>query len=186
MPNFNSADYGPVLSELVKIDHQRPLDAGNPTQAAAAKLQAATLNAAFAHAEIVDTDMARCVLSGVWLLHDFLDESHTFSQAIHTSEGSFWHGIMHRREGDFSNSKYWFRNVGEHPTFADIASRVASEIEEGETLLNGGDWDSFDFVDACQTALSTGEDASVCLQAQQIEWEVLFDYCYQAALGRGA
>ena len=53
--------------------------------------------------------MAACCLAGVWLLHDYLDESHTISQRIDTPSGSFWHGIMHRREGDFSNAKYWFR-----------------------------------------------------------------------------
>ncbi|MEQ8211846.1 MAG: hypothetical protein RH917_18760 [Lacipirellulaceae bacterium] len=182
MSSFNPNDYGPVLSELVDIDRQRPLDSGNPSQAAKAKLRTATLDSAFAHTEIADAEMARCVLSGVWLLHDFLDESHTFSQAIHTSEGSFWHGIMHRREGDFSNAKYWFRNAGDHPAYSLIAARVANEVEGGESLLSGTDWEPFDFVDACQAALRTGEQATACLHAQQIEWEVLFDHCYQAAL----
>ena len=182
MSSFNPTDYGPVLSELINIDRQRPLDAGNPSQAGVTKLQAATLESAFAHSEVADVDMARCVLSGVWLLHDFLDESHTFSQAIDTPEGSFWHGIMHRREGDFSNAKYWFRNVGDHPAYSQIATRVAEEVEGGEGLLSNGDWDPFDFVDACQSALRTGDQAAACLHAQQIEWEVLFDHCYQAAL----
>lgn len=181
MPSFNPANYGPVLSELIDIDRRRPLDSGDPSQSAVAKLQAATLDSAFAHAAVIDDKMARCVLSGVWLLHDFLDESHTFSQAIKTSEGSFWHGIMHRREGDFSNAKYWFRNVGEHPAYQSITERIA-EIEGGATLLADGQWDPFAFVDACQAALRKGEHVALCLQAQQIEWEVLFDYCYQAAL----
>ncbi|QDT01401.1 hypothetical protein [Adhaeretor mobilis] len=188
MHKFNPADYGPVLAELIDIDRRRPLDATCGLAAPGQSLQenAANTQAAFAHTKITDDSLAHCVLAGVWLLHDFLDESHNFSQTIKTPEGSFWHGIMHRREGDFSNAKYWFRNVGDHEVFADIAARVAEEVAGAEAILAGGDWDPFSFVDACQTALRNGDhdDQAVheaCLHAQQIEWEVLFDYCYQNA-----
>ena len=44
--------------------------------------------------------------SGLWLYVDELDRSHRISQQIPDATGSFWHGIMHRREGDFGNSHY--------------------------------------------------------------------------------
>ena len=47
-------------------------------------------------------DDAKAVLAGLWLWHDWLDESHTISQALPSPAGSFWHAIMHRREGDFA------------------------------------------------------------------------------------
>ncbi|SVE48716.1 uncharacterized protein METZ01_LOCUS501570, partial [marine metagenome] len=56
--------------------------------------------------------------SALWLYVDDLDRSHTCSQSIDDTTGSYWHGIMHRREGDFSNSHYWFRKVGNHPAMA--------------------------------------------------------------------
>ena len=53
--------------------------------------------------------------AGLWLYVDDLDRSHTVSQSVEDTTGSYWHGIMHRREGDFSNSHYWMRRAAGHP-----------------------------------------------------------------------
>lgn len=173
--SYLSMEYGPVFGELVTVDRRRPLDAGTPDQANCDRLRALTLDSAFAHARVLDRDAAKCCLSAVWLLYDFLDESHTISQGIPTAEGSFWHGIMHRREGDFSNAKYWFRKVGEHPVYLTLAEDPLCEFDA---------WDPFAFVDACQQALRSGGEAlQLCEALQQREWELLFDYCYRAAIG---
>src|SRR5687768_4793164 len=69
---------------------------------------------------------AEALLAGCWLWHDFLDESHTISQGIESPTGSFWHAIMHRREGDFSNAKYWYARCRNHPALAEISTRAAA------------------------------------------------------------
>ena len=194
MNEFDPQAYGPVFAPLLAVDRRRALDAGTPNRAGRAALDSLEIKPAFAHAvrAVADRDMAACSLSAVWLLHDFLDESHTISQRLKTASGSFWHAIMHRREGDFSNAKYWFRHVGGHPVFATLAERASELIaargasgKDVQSLTAGGPWDPFAFVDLCQAALR-GADATsreFCLDIQQAEWELLFDHCYRAAVG---
>ena len=108
-------------------------------------------------------------LSGLWLLAGDLDRSHTISQSIGSAEGSFWHGIMHRREGDFSNSKYWFRRVGDHPVLDQLAQLA------GDTYR-----DPFDFVDACSRAVKRQDESHQrCVRAQWLEWQALMAYCVE-------
>jgi hypothetical protein len=100
-------------------------------------------------------------LSGLWLLAGDIDRSHTISQAIDTSTGSFLHAIMHRREGDYGNSKYWFRKVGQHPVLDEISAQLGDLYP-----------DPFAFVDTCSKAAG-GPLARQCQHAQWIEWQLL-------------
>ena len=103
-------------------------------------------------------------ISGLWLIAGDLDRSHTISQDLPSAEGSFLHGIMHRREGDFSNAKYWFRRVGSHPVFEQISNHAGTVYD-----------DPFEFVDECREALRGG-DATECEAAQWVEWQCLMSY----------
>ena len=114
---LDPSSYGPVLGDLLSEERIMPLDAGTPNQARLTQLRALYMTQALAPHPVQDRDMAEACKSAIWLYHDFLEESHTISQSIETSTGSYWHGIMHRRELDFYNAKYWFRLVGENPIF---------------------------------------------------------------------
>jgi hypothetical protein len=177
MSTFDSALYPPALAALLREPRLAPLGPGRPNQAVRGLLEALD-ERAFGPQRVVDRAAADACRAGLWLHHDFLDESHTISQGLSTAEGSYWHALMHRREPDFSNSKYWFRQLGRHPLFADLAKAAA---KVGYTP--SGTWDPFAFVDACARVIGTGgAEELLCQRVQRVEWELLFDWCYRRAV----
>ncbi len=175
------------------LDPARPdsLGPGEPNRAVLDQLKALSLELAFDSHSIVDRDAARCCIAGVWLLHNYFDESHAISQEIESADGSYWHGILHRREPDYGNAKYWFRRVGSHPIFVDLAAE-ARRLAESESSLDAHakfladetTWDPYRFVDLCeQVARGKSSAGNLCLAVQRVEWQLLFDHCYREALG---
>lgn len=75
--------------------------------------------------------------AAIWLLAGELNTSHEVSQTLETEEGAYWHGIMHRREGDFWNAKYWFRKVGAHPVLERLSSQISFDPQLGGMPAGG-------------------------------------------------
>jgi hypothetical protein len=137
-----------------------------------------------------DPTMAAAVLSGLWLWHDFLDESHTLSQGIQTPSGSFWHAIMHRREGDFSNAKYWYARCAAHPVLASLAIKADDVLkpfpaDKSLLRLTAHGWNANGFVDLVEAVHDRPDDPRhrVAVLLQQLEWRTLLDFCTAAAAG---
>lgn len=188
---FNPNSCGPDASAFI-TDRLPELGPGSPNNSVRPQLASLTIEQLFAGKKIVNSDAARCCLSALWLWHDFLDESHTISQEIHTIDGSYWHGIMHRREPDYGNAKYWFHRVPRHPIFEPLAAAaqelaVKSQLDEPtKYLASQTTWDSFRFVDLCE-AIARGRSKSEQLarEVAGLEWQMLFDYCNRQAIGQG-
>ena len=118
-------EYSSLLDGLLVTDRIPDLGPGTPNESVRKDLAALTPQRIVPEGKkIVDEGAARCCISALWLLHDFLDESHTISQDIDTIDGSYWHAIMHRREPDYGNAKYWFRRVSNHPVFGPLNEKA--------------------------------------------------------------
>jgi hypothetical protein len=189
--DFNPDLYGPLFADLLQEERLNLLDPGAPNHKVKSTLANLKIENALAPHQIRDIEMVRACLAGIWLYHDFLDESHQISQSITTTTGSYWHGIMHRREPDFSNSKYWFHRVGEHPIFEPLR-HAAAELAAANTshestafLCQQKKWDPFAFIDLCEACLNRHSPAEkFCRQIQLCEWKLLFDHCFHQAIGK--
>ena len=137
--------------------------------------------------------------AGLFQWHDFLDESHQLSQSIEGEGedrlGDYWHAIMHRREPDYSNAKYWFRQIGRQQIYRPLqkeADATLANLSDAEAsrwrdrLQPGSKWDPFAFVDLCQecAADETTDLAYAARRMQYVEMSLLMDMtCRQCGGG---
>jgi hypothetical protein len=98
------------------------------------------------------------LIAGLWLYVDDLKRSHTVSQGIEDETGAYWHGIMHRREGDFWNSHYWITRAAAHPLI-----QLHPGLDPGSLI---------DQVQACR-----GQNNAIVVERQREEWKMLFEWC---------
>ncbi|MDE3195722.1 MAG: hypothetical protein KGN84_05225 [Acidobacteriota bacterium] len=179
--DFNPDLYGADVARILALDgngcRQMPLAGANcaPAEAFAA-LHTAKTRDLFPGARSPEG-----ALTGMFLYFSCLDEAHKIAQDLDTGDGSFWHGIMHRREPDAGNAAYWFRRVGQHPVFPELRDEARRCRFD-----TGKEWNPFEFIEFCEGARERpgSDEEHIAMQVQLIEWQLLFDYCARAVTGR--
>ena len=195
-----SIEYPPLINEIVqKLDARQPLPPLAPEKEWDSELtkqiQASSTSDLFDGRALKDSSLANAVKSALLLWNDALDDSHDISQGVRSKTGSYWHGIMHRREPDYSNSKYWFARVGSHPIFPALRARVLDILKAdpsqsahlaryAEVIEQNDNWNAPQFIDWCQDAAGHADDEiEEFLQTAQVEEiKLLLDYSCRNAL----
>lgn len=120
--------------------------------------------------------------SVLFLWNDCLTDSHALSQTITTATGSYLHGIMHRREPDYANARYWFRRVGRHALFPAVrtvalaVARTGGAEALGAAIAGRPHWDPFRMIDWCaEEERGTGPRAAVVRAIQHQELRLLVE-----------
>ena len=167
---FDPAAYGPALAVLLTPPRLPDLGPGVPSDAGRAAVDAWAASPGFGR-PVRDTMAAAACVAALYLHFDCWAESHVVAQDLDTPEGSLWHAILHRREPDSFNAKYWFRRAAGHPVLLSLAA-----LEGYGTAAA--------FVDVCDRVRGTGGEAEAEVrQVQLAEWWAVFDFCANKAVG---
>lgn len=168
---FNPDIYGPEVAEILALDGggARPMDLF--PRARLSETVRDRLLKADARDMFPDARDPESALSGLFLYFSCLTEAHDLLHHFATFDSAYWHGIMHRMEGDAYNAGYWFRRVGHHPIYPSLASEAAAL-----GYAPGREWDPFAFIRFCETSANS-KDENLARRVQLAEWQLLFDYC---------
>jgi hypothetical protein len=128
----------------------------------------------------------RALISGLYLWNGSMENSHTISQDLESSTGSYLHGILHRIEPDYSNAKYWFRMAGGHPYGERLQQdslnllRESASVNESfyQRFAQEKSWNPLLFTDMVAAFLqkrSDAEEGSLLERIQAMELNLLLE-----------
>jgi|SRR5579859_3103800 len=127
--------------------------------------------------------------SALYIYFDCFDEAHQVAQDHEGVTGNWLHAVLHRREPDAGNSKYWYTRV-------DLPGEVSQDLAQEALKYLGGtpmreleafhrklskskEWEPKTFVDLCEQARK-GNDSGPLTRAladiQKAEWTGLLKF----------
>ena len=110
------------------------------------------------HIEVLDC--GELLKAGLHLWNDELSLSHEIAQKNENRDGNYLHAILHRREGDFENSRYWLQRIKHHPVWEKMTVRFP-------------EWTAEAFVEWCRDRKKPQEEL---LEFQALEMRYLLDH----------
>ena len=130
--------------------------------------------------EITDRKIFALVRGALLFAVDALDAAHKIFQDEPGNLGSYWHGMMHRREGDFDNARYWFRRAGRLPIFEKM-HEAATEVSAN--MARQATWDAYLLTGMCEQAkFGDTEAVKECVVLQRVEFEQMLGYCWRQSV----
>ena len=123
--------------------------------------------------------MFALVRGGLLYAVDAIHEAHAIFQEAKGDLGSYWHGMMHRREGDFDNARYWFRRAGRAAVLRRRCTGAASEHLRRTWRGSRIGTRIFSPASASRRASARRKALAELVALQRVEFEALFDYCWR-------
>ena len=117
------------------------------------------------------------VRAALFYYHNALDDSHKQAAKSTGDIAAYWHGMVHRREGDFENARYWMRRAGEQPVFQEMQGRAS---DGSPHMSRQPSWDPFLFIHLCeQYKYGETEYRKELGHLQRVEFAAMFDYIWR-------
>jgi hypothetical protein len=173
--------YPPLVKEALAEEELllrlTPSEPGHPD--VLRRIREATEEELTGGAVLADASYPRLVRTGLLYAYDAVDEAHRIVQEIKSDEGSYWHAMVHRREGDFENARYWYRRTGWLRLFPEMHARAAGV---SSLMSRQQDWDPYVLVGLCEQARFGGDvDMRELVGLQKVEFEVMFEGLWREA-----
>ena len=131
----------------------------------------------FGGQRLVPAAPAGLVRSGLFYFHNALDDSHKEAAKLDGDFAAYWHGMIHRREGDFENARYWMRRAGEQPVFPEMQGRAT---DASPHMSRQAKWDPFLFIHLCeQYKYGEADYKKEIGHLQRVEFAAMFDYVWR-------
>ncbi len=123
-------------------------------------------------------ERARLVRALLLWAHGDLTGAHRLAQDASGDLAAYLHGMIHRREQDFENARYWFGRAGVLPFFAEVQRQGAAVSEDVAKQLN---WDPYLFTTLCERSKHGARTPMrMLVDLQKIEFRTMLDYVYRA------
>lgn len=171
--------YAPFIDGLLAdsglLQKLRPTESANPE--AAIRIREATDSKLTGGRAIPSATLFPLVRGGLLYAVDAIHESYRIAELIGDDTSSYWHGMIHRRQGEFDSARYWLRRVGSHPVFDELHHTAAAVSPD---MAKQSSWSPYLFVGLCeQETFGDDQHRMELIKLQRIEFDALFDYVWR-------